>query len=497
MEYKRVVSAPVSGTTRGYGVRPSDRPPTRAATEDLSGGPRVGRGQGDRLVRSPESAPPSDFLRLLLASAAAYAAVPTVGIILQWTVVEAYPATLPAHAMFGALSLALLGVSGTVPILAMAVFSGTLSDRFERRFLLRLANLLGLGAVAAIAVVLFLDPSRPIAIPLAAGFYVPEWFVLSLPLWAVVVVAAALARPTFYASVPQVVEAEGLTRANGQVLTVGLVLAGSSALAAGLMLGPLGPVLTLFLPLAFLEVTAVSLGTIERDLTGTRQLSGRTFRGDLVEGFRYLTGRTGLFEITLVSLALNFLGAMASVEIPLYVRDWLVQGPDVLGALAFAASIGSAVGCSAVSLVRYERRPGAFLAVCVVLDGASLLVFPFTHSTVAVLVALFAYGVLIGMVTTVLVVLIQRRVPDELLGRVFAADEVGSFALTPVGQYAGGILTAVRGLALTYTVTGAGVAGTGATMAGLRELHRFAAGTDAGAAAPGARASRRREVAPR
>jgi MFS family permease len=392
--------------------------------------------------------------------------------------VSSYGLSTPGHAAFAAWALALLGMAATVPTLVMAFFSGTLADRINRRRLLRLSNGLGLAGVVLLAAVFYVFPGTHVALPGPAGFYVPEWFLWVLPLWAMVAVAAALARPTLNSSVPQVVPKASLGRANGLILSVGLIVSGVGTLTVGFLLTPWGPVLTLLIPLAFLEIGAIALALLESDVTGVRAGPHRSFASDMTEGLRYVGRRTGLLEITVASLGINFFAAIASVEIPLYVDDWLLQGAVLLGALTFVASLGTAIGSSAVNAIRYERSPGLFLALFVALTGLCLVVLPFTHSPIVALAAIGGFGLFIGMLTTIYLVVIQRTVPNELLGRVFAADEVGSFALIPLGQSAGGILTAVRGIAVTYWATGGGIALIGAVMAGLRDLRQFAAGRD-------------------
>lgn len=360
----------------------------------------------------------------------------------------------------------------------MALFSGTLADRTNRRRLLRLSNALALVGVVLLAGVFYVFPRARFAAPGPAGFFVPEWFLWVLPLYALVAVSAALTRPTLNSSVPQVVPKEALGHANGVILSAGLVASGVGTLSVGFLLTPWGPVLTLLIPLAFFEVAAIALATLESDVTGTRKGVRRPFTGDMWEGLRYLGRRTGLLEMTLASLGVSFFYAVAAVEIPLYVDDWLLQGALVLGALTFAISIGTALGTSAVNAVRYDRSPGLYLAVFVALTGLSLLILPFTRSAFVALAALALFGFFIGMLTTIYIVVIQRNVPNELLGRVFAADEVGSFALIPVGQSVGGAIAAIRGIAFTYWATGGSIAVLGLVMAGLKNLRRFASGKD-------------------
>ena len=343
---------------------------------------------------------------------------------------------------------------------------------------MRVSNGLGLFAIVVLAVVFYFYPTTHVALPGPAGFYVPEWFLWVLPFWALVALASALSRPTMNSAIPQVVPKEALGRANGMILSIGLIVSGVGTLSAGFLLTPWGPVLTLFIPLGFFEVAAIALATLESDVTGNRRDSHRSFASDMTEGLRYVGRRTGLLEITLASLGVNFFAAIASVEIPLYVDDWLLQGAVLLGVLTFVASLGTAIGSSAVNAIRYERSPGLFIALFVALTGLSLVILPFTHSPYVAVAAIGGFGLFIGMMTTIYVVVIQRTVPNELLGRVFAADEVGSYALIPLGQSVGGVLTAVRGIAFAYWATGGGIAVLGAVMAGLRDLRQFAAGKD-------------------
>lgn len=413
-----------------------------------------------------------------MAGAFGFAGLPTVGVVLSWMSVSAYGLSVAHHAAYAAWALALLGVAATGPTLVMAFFSGTLADRLNRRTLLRVANGLALVSVALLAVVFYFFPLTHVAAPGPAGFFVPEWFLWVLPLWALLALTAALARPTLNSSVPQVVPKESLGRANGLILTFGLVASGVGTLSVGFFLAPWGPVLTLLIPLGFFEVAIIALVTLESDVTGVRPAPHRSFTSDMVEGLRYLARRTGLLEITLASLGINFFIAIASVEIPLYVDDWLLRGAVVLGILTFVSSLGTAIGSSAVNAVKFDRSPGLYLALFVVLTGLCLTVLPLTHSTYVAVGAIAGFGFFIGMFTTVYLVVVQRAVPNELLGRVFAADEVGSFALIPVGQSVGGVITALRGLAFTYWATGGSVAVLGGIMAGLGDLRRFAAGRD-------------------
>jgi hypothetical protein len=70
---------------------------------------------------------------------------------------------------------------------------------------------------------------------------------------------------------------------------------------------------------------------------------------------------------------------------------------------------------------------------------------------------MFVYGMMPGMIQTVVISTIQATVPDAMMGRVFSADEVGSYALVPFGQSAGGLLTLDIGVQGTYLAAGGAI----------------------------------------
>ncbi len=411
------------------------------------------------------------FRTFLIAGAASFAAPTASLVVLLWTIATAYPDTAAGHTA-AAYALAFLGLASTIPTLAAAVFSGTLADRSDRRHLMQAVNLLALAATAAIAVVLAFRPAG--AATGGFGFYAPVWVIVTYPLWAIETTAVTIFRPTFNASLPRLVGRAELGTANGLVYAsaVGLLIAGSLATSAAL--GWVGPGPALLLPIALFAVTAVALGGLRADLAPRRDRPSRRFLSEAADGYRYLLQRRELLEITLSALVVNFFSAVAFVELALYVQVGLALTDAVfVGAMLSAGSLGSAVGTLVINRWRFEARAGRFLAVFTVLQGASVLGLGLVHTPWLALPIMFLFGVFPGMFTTVFLATIQATVPDDRLGRVLAADEVGSYGLVPIGQYAGGILTAATSVDVTYLAAGAGTVAIGGLMAALPHLRRL------------------------
>jgi MFS family permease len=420
----------------------------------------------------------SDLLRrrtfaYLLVSGGASLAAPTGSlIIVSWALAHAYPASAPTS--YPAIALAFLGLSSTIPTLVAAVVSGTLADRVDRRQLMRTFNLVALAATLAVAIDLLARPTSAVAVPGPAGFYLPLWVILLYPLWAVETAAITIFRPAFNASVPRIVARSDLGNANGLIYAVALFLSiGASLSASGLAyFVPLGEALAV--PIGLFALTQVTLQLLEADLAPHREGPLRRFLADASEGYRYLWQRRDLFEITIAALAVNFFSAVAFVELGLYATFWLNASDAVLlGALVAAGSLGAAFGGLLISRFAFPPRAGKLLIVFTVGQGLAVLTLGLVRSVWLAVPDMFVFGLFPGMTTTVFLATVQATVPDEKLGRVLAADEVGSYSLVPFGQWAGGLLTVASSIQATYISAGVGTVGVGGLMATMRDIRRL------------------------
>jgi len=399
------------------------------------------------------------------AGALQFAGPSTALVILIFAIPTAYAGA--GHAGQGAIALALLGLASTIPTFGSAFFSGPLADRHDRHLLLRTSNLLSLVATAALSVDLFVRPGASVSIPFVGWFYLPTWVALAFPAWALLISSATVFRPAYNASVPRLVPMAELGRANGLIYSTAAVTGAVGALGVGVVLG-LGPtVYALAVPFALFLATQIALVGVRADLSPPRPRARRRILPDVVEGFRYLYGRRDIFEMTVATLVVNFLLAVAFVELGLYVLVWLRLASGFwYGAMVSAMTAGSAVGMVTVAHLRFEERAGRVLTVLILAMGCAVVVLALVRSIWLALPIVFIYGIFPGMIQTVFLSSVQATVPDELMGRVFSADEVGSYALVPVGQATGGVVTYEIGVQGTYLAAGGAIVALALVMVG-------------------------------
>jgi len=377
-------------------------------------------------------------------------------VVLLYCIALAYPAA--QRETYGALALAFLGLASTLPTLAGAFFSGAIADRYDRARLMKTINLVSLLATASIAADLVVLPSRAVPLPGPSGFYLPLWVVLLYPGWAVVAASTTLFRPAFNASVPRLVPPRDLPSANGAIYAVAAVVSGAASLGVGVVLTFVAPAYALGVAFLLFFITQVALVFVRTDLSVARSGPRRSLAHEATSGYSYLFRRRGLFELTVTALVTNFLSAVALVELGLYVASWLDLSQGFwYGAIVGVSTIGVAVGFVIAPRLRFESRAGRAIMVFTLVMGLAILALGLVRTIWLALPIVFIYGLMPGMITTVFLSTIQATVPDEMMGRVFSADEVGSMALIPAGQWTGGLLTLSVGVQGTYLDAGGSI----------------------------------------
>jgi MFS family permease len=385
-------------------------------------------------------------------------------VVFIFEVVIAYPSTAPAS--YSAIALAFLGLSSAIPTFVAALFAGAIADRYDRGAVMRAANLISLVGVTAGAVDLVFLPGGRVPVPLSPGFYLPTWVALLYPCWGTIIASATIFRPAYNTAIPRLVPTKDLGRANGLIYASAALVSAGGTLAVGGVLTYYPAAYALALSFLLFFATQVTLLTVDADLSVRRTTPTRSVAREAVDGFSYLRRRRELLEITIAALVVNFLSAVALVELGLYVAHWLALSEGIwLGAMITASTLGVALGFTVISRFHFEPHAGRTIILLCLVMGLALLALGLVRSVWLALPIIFVYGMMPGMIVTVFLTTVQATVPDAMMGRVFAADTVGSYALVPFGQTAGGLVTAAVGIQGTYLGAGGAIVVFGLVMA--------------------------------
>lgn len=361
-----------------------------------------------------------------------------------------------------------------LPYSAIGPFAGVFLDRWRRRGVLVLANLLRAGAVLPVALLIWLGRTGPVFVLLALACVAINRFVL-----------AGLG-----AAQPHVVEASRLVTANAVATTAGTVfyatglgsatlvfhLAGSAdhpyALVAGV--AAIGYAGSAVLARVSFDAEALGPDASERPAEGLTTALARNARG-MVAGVRHLAGRRGAAAVVLAQAGHRLLYGVLLLDAILLYRNYFSAGHNFahsmtgLGSLVVAGAVGALA--SSVITPGVTRLIGGWRWVVVVLCLAAVaipvLVLPYRSRLMVV--AVFVVNLAAQGLKIVTDTALQLECSDEYRGRVFSCNDtmfnlsfvlgivIGAFTLTERGHSPATVIAVGVGYALIaawYAVAG-------------------------------------------
>ena len=349
----------------------------------------------------------------------AYGAVPLLAVVVN-------PHPLAVSAVVAADSL---------PWLLLALPAGAFADRFERGPVMALANILRAAAILAAAFLVATDK-------------------MTLPLLIIVVLINAGARATYYSSlqamVPELVRDDALERANG-------VLTGTETGAEYLA----GPVVgtTLFAASQsapfFADAIALIASCVPFVHFRSKAPAPTESSDSMWEGVRLLftDRRLRVLVLMIASLSL-FQGMESGVLVLLATTEWGVR-QGAYGLFLAAAAVGGLLGSAvAEGLVRRFGSARTIIGAAVV-SGVGYLIMASARSWVVAAPAFALVGVAITATTVVAISLRQRLTPPHLMGRVGSAWRGLVWGAAPVGALVAGSVATLGGLRTPLVVAGA------------------------------------------
>jgi len=306
-------------------------------------------------------------------------------------------------------ALGLVGFFQFLPAILLSLVTGHVADRFDRRRVVAVCY----GALVVISVLLYLQ-SR-----FVHGSVWPIYSVMAL-----FAVARAFAQPAAQALVPDLVPPELFGRA---------VAWGSTVFEAAAICGPAlgGWVYTLSgsAGSVYLAAMTVRTGRMEK-----KAVSVETLLAGVVYVWR---NKLILGSVTLDLFAVLFGGAVALL--PVYADTILHIGPQGLGVLRSAPSVGAAIVAIAIAYFPLKKHVGATMLACVAVFGVATVVFGLSRNVFLSLAALVIIGASDMVSVVVRQTLVQVATPGAMRGRVSAVNQVFIGASNELGELESGM----------------------------------------------------------
>ena len=342
--------------------------------------------------------------------------------------------------------LATASLVGLLPQVLLGPLSGTLVDRWNRRMVMILADMIIVLATIGLALLFWQGT-------------VEVWHVYVLMF--VRSTAGGFQRPAMQASTSLMVPKEHLSRVQGlnQMLQGGMNIF-SAPLGAlllellpiqGIMAIDIGTAMVAVIPLLFIHIP-------QPDRRDAPQTPGGKLSvwDDFKAGLRYVASWPALLVIVGMAMAINLLLTPASSLQPILVSEYFKGGALQLAWLQSAWGIGMLLGGFTLGIWGGFRRRlvTSFMGLMILGSGMAIIGLAPSWAFLLVVGLMFVVGFSMPMVNGPIMAVLQAVVKPDMQGRVFTLVSSLAAAMTPLGLIVAGPVADAFGVSIWYIIGG-------------------------------------------
>lgn len=346
------------------------------------------------------------------------------------------------------LLLGVVGFTSQIPILLLAPVAGVLADRWNRRRLLLIDQILALLQAAFLATAVL------------AGF-AQIWLIVLLSLLLGIIAAFEIPiRQSFVVELVEHKEDLGNAIAFNSSMVNAARLIGPSV--AGVLVAAAGEgVCFIINAVSYLAViTALAAMRIAPRPPRPQQ---RHVLHELREGFAYTFGFGPIRSILLLIAFVSLMGMPYAVLVPVFAKDILHGGAHTFGFLMTASGCGAFIATLYLASRRNVLGLGRVIVMAVILFSAGIALFAVSSYLPVSLVALAMAG--FGSITLVASsnTILQTILEEDKRGRVMSFFTMAVVGVAPFGSLGAGAMADAVGVRWTLLI-GAGFCLAGAAM---------------------------------
>lgn len=338
-----------------------------------------------------------------------------------------------------ALSLGLIGLARFLPIVFLSLAGGMAADLHNRRKIMIASQLVMAGVSVILAITTFSNNINP-------------WLIYLL--LALNSAASAFDTPARQAIVPSLVPKDHFINAvslNTIMWQTAIVLGPS---LSGFVIAYLGVgSIYVFNIFSFLVVilALLAMRTVKHDVARTTTFTLVSIK----EGLAFVLKKPIIYSTMLLDFFATFFSS-ATVLLPIFAKDILAVGPQGLGILYAAPSIGGVLAGFIVSTLGHFRNQGKILVSAVIVYGIATALFGFSKSFYLSIIFLAVTGAADVISTILRNTIRQLNTPDYIRGRMVSVNMIFFMGGPQLGEAEAGILAAAVGAPASVVVGGIG-----------------------------------------
>ena len=327
--------------------------------------------------------------------------------------------------------------------IAFLLVGGIIVDRFPRRTLVVLSDALQGLLTAAVALLAFTGALGMAHLYVLGGLFGA---------------AQAFAMPALSAFLPETVPARDLQDANSLFQGTRTVANVAGPALGAVLIAFAGTAGAFAFDAATFAVSAVLLATVRRAASAPPPAVPK-LRPSMIaqarEGWRYVARVPWLWITILLFALVNAAEAgPRNVVLPTFVAIGLGGGSTAIGLVLSTMALGSLVGYLMPGFLPPIRSRGLVAYAMTALFGASAALWGFAPSFPIILALSFVHGLAVAVFSLMWQTALMEQVREDLRGRVFSLDELGSFVLMPFSLAVSGALAEAYGARIVFVVGG-------------------------------------------
>lgn len=323
------------------------------------------------------------------------------------------------------LLLGLVAFAGQIPLLLIAPFGGVLGDRWDRRRILIVTQVLSALQSGALALLVFTDR---ITVP---------WLMALQVIQGVINAFDTPARQAFV--VEMVEDPDDLPNAialNSSMFNASRIVGPS---VAGILIAAVGEAWCFALDT--ISYVAVIVSLLAMRITPRERPHKQTHMIDeLRAGFQYVTGFAPVGALLTQVALVSIMGMPYAVLMPVIAGEVLRGGPNTLGLLMTATGAGALLGTVYLASRHTVLGLGKVIVAATVTLSLGLIAFSFSHTLAVSLAILPFVGAGMMLQAASANTILQTIVDEKLRGRVMAFYSMAVLGTQPIGSLLAGAL---------------------------------------------------------
>ena len=333
-------------------------------------------------------------------------------------------------------SIGLIGLVEFIPAVIMAIYSGYIIDKSDKKKLLHLSLA---GNLLLTILFAYITSEHALAIFNKSAVLICIYVIAFLT-----GIARAFSGPTSFALVSMLVPKQKLPNATSWHSSSWQIAAVSGPAVGGLLYGEKGITFAFIIMIIMLSFAVLVLFFI-KPKPPVAILKKEPMLKSIQEGFRFVWHSKEILGVLSLDLFAVFFGG-ATALLPYFSDQILKTGPEGLGILRSAPGIGAIVVMLIINFIPMKKQQGKIMLLCVGGFGLMMIVFGLSTLFWISFAALLISGILDGISVIVRSTVLQLKTPDAMKGRVSSLNSIFIISSNELGAFESGFASRLMGV---------------------------------------------------